>query len=103
MSAHPSGGSGADTVPGMAVTASMKFSDADFDAVRAVIVPLDTAERRERYRTGDFPRADRVKDLDMRYRWDLFHAADAWKLIDGRGYADTHIDTALRRIVGPLS
>ena len=61
----------------------------------------DTPETRERYRTGKFTRADAVKNLDKRYRWDLFHACHGWELIP-HDCNDAHIDTVLRRIVSPL-
>ena len=70
-------------------------------ALAARIAPLDTPERRARYIAGDFPRAAAVKDLDTRYRWDLFYAARPYDLIP-EGFTDARIDTALRRIVAPL-
>jgi len=27
----------------------------------------------QEYEKGEFPRADKVKDLNVRFRWDLFH------------------------------
>lgn len=80
----------------------MRYSADSFRAVESVVAPLDTEERRERYRAGDFPRADAVQDLDRRYRWDLFWAAEAWRLVADAGYSDAHTDTALRRMVAPL-
>ncbi len=88
----------------------MKLSADIVQAIRERIEPLDTNETRQAYREGRFPRADRVRDLDMRYRWDLFYAArgsdivepDAGRIIDSRGITTDHIDTALRRIVAPL-
>jgi hypothetical protein len=83
----------------------MKISPASFDALRAAIEPLDTPEVRELYLTGQFPRADRVKDLDVRYRWDLYWAARRSFDVDlyAEGLVDSHIDTALRRIVPNLT
>ena len=79
-----------------------------FRVLRAAIRRLDTPELRQRYRVGDFPRSDAVKDLDKRYRWDLFWAArgsfrgtPAYNV--AAELSDAHIDTALRRIVGPLN
>lgn len=86
----------------------MKLTSTQVEAMRERIAPLDTAERREAYREGRFPRADRVRDLDRRYRWDLYHAARVWEVLDrniggkGADLTDAHIDTALRRIVPPL-
>lgn len=58
------------------------------------------------YALGLFPRADKVKDLNKRFRWDLFwganslyHKENQSSLLDGKDYSDAHIDTALRRIV----
>lgn len=73
-----------------------------------MIAPLDTDQNRQIYREGGFPRADRVKDLDMRYRWDLFHAANTRSACElsrtayDEGLNDNHIDTVLRSIVPKL-
>lgn len=84
----------------------MKIKPEHLAAMKEAISPLDTAERRQAYRDGNFPRADKVKDLNKRYRWDLLWAADFTRLIiasDVYTYAnDTHIDTALRSIVPKL-
>ena len=86
----------------------MKLTLDTVEAMRERIAPLDTPETRQAYREGRFPRADRVRDLDMRYRWDLYYAArvsdvlDRWGGGDDEGLTDAHIDTALRRIVPPL-
>ena len=84
----------------------MKLTLDQMEAMRERIAPLDTAERRQAYREGRFPRADRVKDLDMRYRWDLYHAGRVSDVLDrwgsGDGLTDAHIDTGLRRIVPAL-
>lgn len=58
----------------------------------------------ELYENGKFPRSDKVKDLNKRFRWDLLYAAKCYDkiikpLYDEEGCDDTHIDTALRRIV----
>lgn len=85
----------------------MKINGQHFDALAAAVSTYDTDERREAYRNGDFPRADLVRDLDKRYRWDTF-----WLAFNG-GYNlnnlcvatrcnNAHIDTALRRIVPAL-
>lgn len=78
----------------------MRVDTVTLEAMRAAIAPLDTPERRARYVARDFPRADMVRDIDARYRWDLFYAARVFPegLTDAR-----HIDTALRRIVAPLA
>lgn len=86
----------------------MKVPPATLEAMRDAIAPLDTAEARGCYSRGAFPRAELVKDLDRRYRWDLLHAAmsGSWicaELYDAAGCNDAHIDTALRAIVPPLA
>ena len=83
----------------------MKVTTAHLAAIREAITPLDTAERRTLYREGKFPRADKVNDLDTRYRWDLYYAAA--RVTGGvpdstDGYNTAHIDTALKRVVAPL-
>jgi hypothetical protein len=84
----------------------MKVTPQDLATIREAVSPLDTPERREHYRAGDFPRAAAVQDLDKRYRWDLFHRATAGSrtvsdLYD-KGYNDTHLDTALKAVVPAL-
>lgn len=85
----------------------MKMADGHFTALKVLIEPLDTDDRREKYRKGKFPNADGVGDLEMRYRWDLFWAVDGYGAIRNVAaytpeYEDSHIDTALRRIVPSL-
>jgi hypothetical protein len=72
------------------------------------VTPLDTPERRAKYLAGDFPRADKVIDLNRRYRWDLLWAASptAGEVLDVicrvTGATDAHLDTVLRNIIPPL-
>ena len=97
----------------------MKLSADIVEDMRKRIELLDTDETRQAYREGRFPRADSVKDLDMRYRWDLFYASKCGEVLDSHGaysvsaiarngvsvtgtITSAHIDTALRRIVAPL-
>lgn len=83
----------------------MKMTSAHCDQLRTAIEPLDTPERRVRYRASQFPRADKVNDLNMRYRWDLFSLAIRQGLVIPWAHGDynnDHIDTALRRIVPAL-
>lgn len=93
----------------------MKMRKDVFNRLKQSIQPLDTKYNRRAYLTGNFDHADLVKDLDMRYRWDLFWAAGGLKLlyimspeecpdVSARcdNLADAHIDTALRRIVPKL-
>lgn len=84
----------------------MKVNDDIRRRLHAAISPLDTEQRRERYRAGDFYNADKVKDLNKRYRWDLLWlATDGTDIVDAvyaQGANDNHLDTVLRRIVAPL-
>lgn len=84
----------------------MKMSAALFDLLRAEIARYDTESQRAVYREGRYPRADRTKDKDKRYRWDLLWAVhgsmpDVLRK-ELHELRDTHIDTALRRIVAQL-
>lgn len=82
----------------------MKMSQSHFEQLSDAIKALDTEEVRKRYRARDIPRAELVKDIDVRYRWDLYYAATHFNrelYFDGI-YADAHIDTALRKIVTAL-
>ena len=82
----------------------MKLDRGTLDRMRDAIAPLDTAERRQAYLSGDFPRADRVRDLDKRYRWDIYYAAGGYRLHpEDDSITDAHIDTGLRRVVPVLS
>jgi ribosomal protein L37E len=83
---------------------SMKFSQQHLETLRAAVAPHDTPTARDAYRSGNFPRADKVKDLDRRYRWDLYHASGAHAKIQpyDHGYDDSHIETALKNVVPPL-
>jgi hypothetical protein len=72
---------------------------------RAAIAPLDTPERRAKYISLDIPRADTVKDINIRYRFDLLWATiDMGKIThhEVETYADMHLSTALGRIVPVL-
>ena len=84
----------------------MKMPAVLFDWLRAEIERHDTAARRAAYRDGRYPRADRTKDLDMCYRWDLLWAVHGRMPDTLRAELNdlrvTHIDTALRRIVAQL-
>jgi hypothetical protein len=83
----------------------MKASPALVARLEAWIEPYDTPAARQGYLDGDFPRSDKVDDLDTRYRWDLFYGTEAWYCIhqsDGV-LLDAHIDTVLRKIIPPLA
>lgn len=79
----------------------------ELDKLASALATLDTIHRRSKYRRGDFPYADRVDDLNKRYRWDLWWSTP-WDVRDqiiaafGDYPKDDYIDTALRRLVAPL-
>lgn len=85
----------------------MKIKAEHLATIQFAISLKDTEQVRQQYRTGNFPRADKVKDLNKRYRWDLFYMT---KLVNNREFMgkineylnDDHLDTALRSIVKPL-
>jgi ubiquinone biosynthesis protein COQ9 len=75
----------------------MKITQEHLDQLRALVAPLDTAQNRKAYRSAGLSA--------MRYRWDLLWAAKAPRELWDAMYRyanDTHIDTALRRIVSDL-
>ena len=82
----------------------MKITQSHYDHMRDAIatIPMHTiAEYRE-----DLKSDPRVRDLDMRLRWDLLNATvgSRWVCDNVYPYAnDTHVDTALKRIMNSLS
>lgn len=73
----------------------MKVSKDDIATLRTAIEKIDTLELRDKYARGDYPRSELTKDLNKRYRWDLYWACG----VNLDGYLDAHIDTALRSVV----
>jgi hypothetical protein len=78
-----------------------------FARLEALVKPWDVQQCRDKYRRLDFPRADRCKDLNQRYRWDLvwmIQPEDRNQLFkELHEYLnDDHVDTALKKIVPPL-
>lgn len=54
-----------------------------------------------RYETGNFPRSDKVKNLETRFLFDLLHAANLTGFVCETIYPyanDTHLRTALKSI-----
>jgi hypothetical protein len=83
----------------------MKVTTEHLEQMRTAIEQWDTPEIRQSYIDGKFARADAVKDLDMRYRWDLYwHCVRKGSSMPDStcGYNTNHIDTALRAIVPAL-
>lgn len=85
----------------------MKIQPAELAKLASALAPLDTMDRRCRYRQGDYLNAAKTVDVDKRYRWDLWWSTP-WTLRDeiinslGGSPKDDWIDTALRRLVAPL-
>jgi hypothetical protein len=85
----------------------MKMSPTLRLLISTLIEPLDTEETRTAYREGHYPRP--AQDVNKRYRWDLFRAANAKSgyaitsiAYDTENLHDGHIDSALRKIVPAL-
>jgi len=84
----------------------MKMIRDHFDTLKAEIDDILATHTKaiDQYESGNFKNAAACKDLDKRFRWDLF-----WHTASGRDYKrfdylnDSHIDTALRRIVPALT
>ena len=53
----------------------MKMKLKHFAELEARVKPLDNEDIRRFYKEGRHPNADKVQDLNKRYRWDLFYAA----------------------------
>ena len=85
----------------------MKVTEEHYNIMAEAIQPFNNEENRLAYKEGRFPRADKVKDVNVRYRWDLYYAARRTHYLDfsheGESlYNGEHIDTALRNIVEAL-
>lgn len=84
----------------------MKASKEIQEQFRAALEGIDTEYWRTEYRAGRFHNADKTKDVNKRYRWDLLHSVpDSWRLTSAcydQGMNDSHIDTLLRSIVPAL-
>ena len=81
----------------------MKITKEHFNYLKAAIEKTLQANPNavELYETGQFPRADRVKDLQIRFNYDLLHASVKSSWISDNLYTymnDDHITTALKRI-----
>ena len=82
----------------------MKMKQEHFDHMKSTIEAfLQTGTITvAQYERGDFPRSDKVNDLQTRFCWDVFHATPglcAWVCNNLYDYLnDSHIFTALRAI-----
>lgn len=76
----------------------MKITAEHFAQLSAMLTPLDIDDLRTQYKAKGL--------TDKRYRWDLLWAAGCTTFLCKVLYKymdDTHVDTALRSIVKPLS
>ena len=85
----------------------MKMTKPHYETLRVLITGLleKHPDAPLHYSNGNFVRANLVKDLNKRYRWDLFWAATRFErsFREELSYLqDSHIDTALRNIVTPI-
>lgn len=89
----------------------MKIAPEHFQTLQSVLAQADKPEFRQQYLDGNFPNADKCRDLDKRYRHDLLYwcqyraglLPEYWLAETLYSYLnDDHIDTALRKLVPPL-
>lgn len=88
----------------------MKIKQEHFDYMKKEIDIVlekynDKGQLVEEYRSGNFPRADKVKDLQKRFCFDLFFGAGlvSWSCNNLCPYLnDDHIYTALKKICPQL-
>ena len=83
---------------------ALKITQYHYDILHDAINSL-LAERPDLvdlYENGQFHNSDKVKDLNMRFRWDMLHCAigSSWVCNNLYNYmGDRHIDSALKKIV----
>ena len=94
---------------GRQVIHNMKIKKEHYEHIKQEIQNLVSAKGKEtiaEYKK-DLLNDTRIKDINVRFRWDLLHAAnlDSYvcnTLYINEGLHDTHIDTALKHIVKEL-
>jgi len=78
----------------------MKMTKEQFEHIKTEVqkIPLDA----RRAHWADLEKDPKVKDINMRFRWDCYNAAGltryACDVLYPAGLNDNHIDTALRKI-----
>ena len=84
----------------------MKISKQDFEdlsvEVNKVVSIIGKQHLLTMYEAGQFVNSDWVKDLNRRFRWDLFWKTPFWAEERWTAYKDAHMDTALRKIMKNL-
>lgn len=69
---------------------------------------LNTTANRRRYIAGDFPRADKCKDVNKRFRWDILWAIPSrirqpiHEQARELGGNDKHLDSLLKSMIHDL-
>jgi len=83
----------------------MKIKPADFETIKEKINAFLDEHGKDsvilKYENGDFPRSEKVKDLQTRFNFDLFHFSGALSAVVNSVYEyanDEHIATALKKI-----
>lgn len=79
----------------------MKIKPEDYAELKNAISKLDVEKVKQHY---NYLKTDtRVKDLSKRFRWDLLYASKFDTLVTYKYLDDTHLDTALCRIIKELN
>lgn len=76
----------------------MKMSPGHFEALKARVAQVMPQVPAHREKLRNDPR---VKDLEKRLLWDVYHSARMHQLYSPQqwDYADAHIETAMRKIL----
>lgn len=92
------------TVTKVATKHLLKIKPEDLETLKKALKPFDTPALRQKYIDGDFMNADKVVDMDKRYRWDLLYAAQQRVFVKAlyEYMNDVNLDSALRVLVKPL-
>ena len=77
------------------------------EIIKPYVDQLNTEKNRQAYRDGLFPRADKVKDLNQRFRFDILYAlpSDVRKDFYDKAYKlgnDTHVNSLLKSLIPDL-
>lgn len=77
----------------------MKMDQVTFETLKTTIqVHLEkNPDLVTKYETGNFPRSEKVKDLQTRFNFDLFYATQSNQIVPPE-LMDDHLATALKHI-----
>jgi hypothetical protein len=56
-----------------------------------IVIGIDMVKEHRAKKLGD--------DIELRFRWDLYHAANCQGIEELRQYSDAHIDTAIKQYI----